>query len=93
MRTKAGCETEPGAMGADLVLTQNKRKVMEAFRDSDVDKSGTLDQDELGNVLRALDEEWTEKKLKALFSVIDKDKNGMIDSDEFMSWLFPDPER
>jgi len=66
---------------------ENRERVMELFAQWDSDKSGGISEDELGQVLIALDPNMTPEQVKALFVGADTNNNGSLSHDEFLGWL------
>jgi calmodulin len=54
----------------------------EAFATFDADKSGAIDAEELGNVLKKLKIRVSRNALRRMVKAVDKDGNGEIDFDE-----------
>eukprot|EP00930_Biecheleria_cincta_P043005 TRINITY_DN29583_c0_g1_i1.p1 TRINITY_DN29583_c0_g1~~TRINITY_DN29583_c0_g1_i1.p1 ORF type:complete len:148 (-),score=58.92 TRINITY_DN29583_c0_g1_i1:253-696(-) len=59
----------------------------EAFSVFDKDRSGSIDKNELGAVLKNLGQVLSEKELKQTLDEIDLDGNGEVDFDEFVALM------
>merc|ERR1711907_467785 len=57
------------------------REQFEAF---DTDGSGSIDVEELGNIMRSLGEDLSKKQLRVLIKEIDTDGNGTIEWEEYL---------
>jgi len=65
-------------------LTEEQRsQIKQAFDICDVDGSGSIDMEELKEVLAALGEQATDEQAKELMQEIDTDQNGTISYEEF----------
>jgi hypothetical protein len=67
-------------------LTGDQEHAFEVFSKVDVSEKGTIDDYELGGMLRMLDIDATEEEAAALFRYLDEDGNGEISWDEFLPW-------
>jgi Ca2+-binding EF-hand superfamily protein len=65
--------------------------VLENFRRSDANRSGTLDKAEFTRLMQRLKPGWTAAETERVFSMVDKDNSGEIESDELVAWLFGVP--
>ncbi|CAJ1406930.1 unnamed protein product [Effrenium voratum] len=66
--------------------------VQAAFRRFDVDQSGSISRDELGNILRGLDSSWTDDSIDDLLAQADASGDGQLQIDEFLKWIFAEDQ-
>jgi len=66
----------------------NQCKVKEAFQNWDKDGSGGISEEELATVMKELNPDFTDLKIKLLFDNADKNRDGMIDFNEFLAFVF-----
>ena len=59
---------------------------LEVFAKVDTDNSGTLEEDELAEMLRLLDIDASEEEASALFKYLDTDATGAIPLNDFLPW-------
>jgi hypothetical protein len=71
---------------ASLLEPDEERNAREAFARFDADGSGSIDQSEFRQVLRAIGRPATRDEAAAMFRSIDSDGSGSIDRNEFMAW-------
>mmetsp|Transcript_62565 Transcript_62565/g.182934 ORF Transcript_62565/g.182934 Transcript_62565/m.182934 type:complete len:283 (-) Transcript_62565:109-957(-) len=64
--------------------------MLQAFKDWDVDGSGTISAEELADVLISLDPEFTKDDAMKLFAAADMNNDGNIDYMEFTQWITKD---
>ncbi|KAJ5069438.1 plastin-3 [Anaeramoeba ignava] len=57
---------------------------IQIFKSFDLDGSGSIDENELEQVMKQLGEKVTKQKVKELIKEVDLDGNGMIEFDEFL---------
>ena len=69
------------------VSEEARAEYQEAFDMFDKDKSGSIDEEELGCVMRRLGHEMTDEELKQMVAKVDTDNNGEIDFDEFLAMM------
>eukprot|EP00438_Fugacium_kawagutii_P005558 Skav226636 [mRNA] locus=scaffold618:308810:315708:- [translate_table: standard] len=62
--------------------------VLEHFKRFDADSSGAINREELGAVLKALDDTWTDESIDLLLSQADASGDGELQFKEFVSWVF-----
>lgn len=75
--------------GALQVAPSSLRHVLDLFKALDTDSNGSIDKDELTEVLGALDpDRWTEARINQLLEAADANKDGRIQLDEFLKWVF-----
>jgi len=67
---------------------QNKRQVMKIFGEWDTDESGAIGEQEMIEVLKALNPRFTDEVARKLFVAADSNQDGLIDYDEFSRWIF-----
>lgn len=65
-------------------MLQMARDVFEMF---DKDRSGSIDESELGIMFRELGQECSSAKILKILAKMDKDGNGLIDFEEFIEML------
>mmetsp|Transcript_2618 Transcript_2618/g.4803 ORF Transcript_2618/g.4803 Transcript_2618/m.4803 type:complete len:639 (-) Transcript_2618:83-1999(-) len=68
-------------------------KVRAVFEKFDKDKNGTIEKQELADVIKKCDPDaWPDDKIQRVFAAMDKDSDMHISLDEFFAWVFkPDP--
>eukprot|EP00929_Paragymnodinium_shiwhaense_P019982 TRINITY_DN1345_c0_g1_i1.p1 TRINITY_DN1345_c0_g1~~TRINITY_DN1345_c0_g1_i1.p1 ORF type:complete len:358 (+),score=119.14 TRINITY_DN1345_c0_g1_i1:86-1159(+) len=64
-----------------------KGKIMKIFKEWDADGDGEISQEELTNVLTALDPKITAEAAAKMFELSDSDNNGVVDIEEFVKWM------
>ena len=62
-------------------------KAKAAFDKFDADGGGTIEIEELTNVLKNMGQDPSPEELKAIIDVIDQDGNGELDFEEFLKLL------
>ncbi|EYU23702.1 hypothetical protein MIMGU_mgv1a023810mg, partial [Erythranthe guttata] len=62
-------------------------EIQEAFTMFDKDGDGCINIEELGIVMRSLNQNPTEKELRDMINEVDSDGNGTIDFDEFLNLM------
>ena len=72
---------------------EEKLEVLEAFSLFDHDGSGSIDKNELNQLLMELNVVLTENELEDLITKLDEDKSGDIDFDEFYVWYEEEREK
>mmetsp|Transcript_14012 Transcript_14012/g.39833 ORF Transcript_14012/g.39833 Transcript_14012/m.39833 type:complete len:84 (+) Transcript_14012:66-317(+) len=72
---------------ADRLTAEQVKEFKEAFDHFDEDKSGSIDAEELGKVMKELDEETEPDVLEEMIRSVDKDNSGKIEFDEFLTWM------
>eukprot|EP00927_Polykrikos_kofoidii_P060766 TRINITY_DN55686_c0_g1_i1.p1 TRINITY_DN55686_c0_g1~~TRINITY_DN55686_c0_g1_i1.p1 ORF type:complete len:460 (-),score=80.41 TRINITY_DN55686_c0_g1_i1:235-1614(-) len=71
-----------------------QRKIAGIFAQFDLDGDGTINRQELGQVLQALDgDTWCDSVIDELLSDIDRNDDHRIDYDELLAWLFTEDDR
>eukprot|EP00933_Yihiella_yeosuensis_P029019 TRINITY_DN22758_c0_g1_i1.p1 TRINITY_DN22758_c0_g1~~TRINITY_DN22758_c0_g1_i1.p1 ORF type:complete len:259 (+),score=53.25 TRINITY_DN22758_c0_g1_i1:119-895(+) len=69
-------------------MSEKKAKIAkEVFAKYDIDKNGTISQEELVRVLTKLNPSMTRPDIEMMFESIDADRNGTIEYSEFVDWL------
>eukprot|EP00435_Cladocopium_sp_Y103_P044919 s331_g12.t1 len=63
-------------------------KVLEAFQKFDQDGSGSISREELGEVLKSLDNAWEDETIDELLAHADESGDGELQLKEFVGWLF-----
>ena len=61
-------------------------EIREFFDDSDTDKNNSIDREEFGKLLEALNADISKEEADIGFDIIDTDNNRSIDFDEFVAW-------
>ncbi|CAF1116629.1 unnamed protein product [Adineta steineri] len=74
-------------MGSVYARKLTDDEMQRAFKCFDKDDSGFITIDELGDVLRQLNQNTSEKHLKDMVNQIDGDNDGKISYDEFVHML------
>lgn len=69
-------------------MAATQQKVLESFQRFDADSSGAISRDELGQVLKALDEAWSDESIDQLLAQADASGDGQLQLAEFVSWVF-----
>ncbi|CAK9090384.1 unnamed protein product [Durusdinium trenchii] len=65
------------------------KSVLEVFHKFDSDGSGAISRDELGEVLKSLQEEpWEDDQIDALLTAADASGDGELQVEEFVKWVF-----
>lgn len=76
------------------VVFKIKGDVKEVFEQLDVDKSGTLEANEIKSLLKMLtEEEVTDEVVDSVMKELDIDNNGLIDFSEFTVWYVKSEQR
>jgi len=73
-------------LGAESEM--NMMKVTESFNRWDADGSGGISEEEMADVLKELNPEITDAKIKLLFSAADTNSDGIINIEEFCKFIF-----
>lgn len=63
-------------------------QVLKAFKRFDQDGSGSISREELGQVLKTLDEDWEDSSIDRLLSDADESGDGELQVAEFVRWVF-----
>mmetsp|Transcript_1314 Transcript_1314/g.2033 ORF Transcript_1314/g.2033 Transcript_1314/m.2033 type:complete len:149 (+) Transcript_1314:117-563(+) len=71
----------------DKYTEEELAEFKEAFSLFDRDGDGTIDNDELGTVMRSLGHQPTEEEIEDMIREADKDGNGTIDFSEFIEMM------
>jgi Ca2+-binding EF-hand superfamily protein len=92
LNTVASTEHVSTAAGNDMMMLRRKvrtqwKDLLQAFRDVDTDKSGTLDESELRRVLSRFNIDLHESQFKELMEQIDEDRDGEVSYAEFMKFF------
>jgi len=66
-------------------------ELRQAFELFDKDKSGTIDKEELSEVMKSLGQDLDESALNTLYAQMDPDGSGTIDFSEFCDAMAPEP--
>merc|ERR1711920_539391 len=83
-RRKSSEWRNPGA-----TKLKNYKAALEKFELFDLDKNGTIERSELGQVLQELDaRRWTNTRLDQLFAAVDVSGDGTLQYEEFLDWVF-----
>ena len=69
----------PDNMPEEFVL-----EIEQTFKLFDQDNSGTIDQEELGNVFRSLGQHYSDSELREMIASTDHDHSGTINFGEFL---------
>ncbi|XP_078613881.1 uncharacterized protein LOC144883340 [Branchiostoma floridae x Branchiostoma japonicum] len=72
---------------AERFSDSERAAIQTVFDKFDKDGGGSIDREELGDMLRELGESPTEDVVTAMMMSLDKDKSGTIDFDEFLSMV------
>jgi len=64
------------------------KRVEELFNETDEDGGGTLDHEEIANLVKSLGMSMTPDQLQVAFDEMDPDHDGTIDMEEFEQWWF-----
>jgi Ca2+-binding EF-hand superfamily protein len=72
------------AQGARPLTSSQIEQFREVFHHFDMDGSGTIDMEELGNVFEAMGQTLTTEELQSVLKHADDDGSGEIDFDEFL---------
>mmetsp|Transcript_79867 Transcript_79867/g.171163 ORF Transcript_79867/g.171163 Transcript_79867/m.171163 type:complete len:495 (-) Transcript_79867:68-1552(-) len=79
------------ATGAGQAIMESREgddeSIKEIFRQWDTDGSGKISKEEMSDVLRALNPNFTEQDIEMMFAAADKNQDGEIDFEEFIDWL------
>eukprot|EP00927_Polykrikos_kofoidii_P071280 TRINITY_DN6756_c1_g1_i1.p1 TRINITY_DN6756_c1_g1~~TRINITY_DN6756_c1_g1_i1.p1 ORF type:complete len:398 (+),score=82.36 TRINITY_DN6756_c1_g1_i1:86-1195(+) len=67
---------------------EEEEKILETFAAWDTDKSGTISEEELLEVFKALGSKISPPKVKMLFAHADGNRDGSVNYQEFCRWLF-----
>lgn len=65
-----------------------KEEVLAVFQRFDVDNSGAISREELGEVLKTLDDSWSDESIDQMLAQADASGDGQLQLSEFMSWIF-----
>lgn len=72
----------------------DSEKVLASFRKFDADSSGAISREELGEVLKALDEgAWNDESIDVLLAQADASGDGQLQFQEFLSWVFAEDQK
>ena len=63
-------------------------QVLEAFQKFDQYGSGSISREELGEVLKSLDNAWEDEAIDELLAQADESGDGELQLKEFVGWLF-----
>ena len=70
-------------------LTMADKTVLDVFSKFDKDSSGSISREELGDVLKALQEEpWEDDEIDNLLTAADSSGDGELQIQEFVKWVF-----
>ena len=72
---------------ADQLTEEQIAEFREAFSLFDKDYDGAITKFELGNAMRALEQNPTEEEVKEMIDEVDADESGSIDFPEFLSLM------
>lgn len=72
------------AQGARPLSSNQIEQFRQVFKHFDVDGSGTIDVEELGNVFEAMGQHLSHEELQSVLQQADEDGSGEIDFDEFL---------
>lgn len=86
IRTAAGA-TENNAKDP-LVMMREQESVADTFLAWDKDNSGSISKEELSQVLKELNPDFSEEDISVIFEDFDKNKDGVVDYREFLDWIF-----
>jgi Ca2+-binding EF-hand superfamily protein len=92
LNTSSATEHVSTGAGNDMMMLRRKvrtqwKDLIQAFRDVDTDKSGTLDEAELRRVLHRYNIDLGESQFAELMSQIDEDRDGAVSYAEFMKFF------
>ena len=71
----------------DYILTKKKVTLYKVFNIFDKDKSGSLDLEEFGKIMKKLDPEINEEDIKIVFEIVDTDNSKTVEFDELNSYF------
>ena len=71
----------------DQLTEEQIAEFKEAFSLFDKDGDGTITPNELGTVMRSLEQDPTEEELQDMINNVDSDCNGTIDFPEFLTMM------
>ncbi|KAJ2159952.1 hypothetical protein GGF46_002616 [Coemansia sp. RSA 552] len=80
-----------GIRNADANDEQNIKELRDAFAVFDRDGNGFITRDELGELMRSLSYNPTEKELQDMLAEVDQDNNGKVDFPEFIAMMARKP--
>mmetsp|Transcript_6924 Transcript_6924/g.16513 ORF Transcript_6924/g.16513 Transcript_6924/m.16513 type:complete len:359 (-) Transcript_6924:90-1166(-) len=86
LRASVGISREDKRYGQECL--HNRKKVMEIFVSADVNKSGTISEEELVEVFSKLESGISKEAARKLFRLADSNQDGQVDYEEFCLWLF-----
>ena len=72
---------------AQTLTDEQKAEIKEAFNFFDKDKDGSIDVNELNNVMKSLGKNPTDNEMQSLIKGVDSDGDGMINYEEFQDMM------
>ena len=72
---------------AQTLTDDQKGEIKEAFNFFDKDKDGSIDVNELNNVMKSLGKNPTDNEMQSLIKGVDSDGDGMINYEEFQNMM------
>lgn len=70
----------------DDISDDELAEIRENFDHFDQDQNGVIDREEFAKLMRAIDDQITDKEVADGLSILDSNRNGVIDYDEFIEW-------